>query len=345
MIKFGEQATNQLKTKTDILLLIVGMAIIALLFLVNMRIGEVAISWTEMLQLLAGGQVENESWSYIVESRLNRSLAAIFAGGALALSGIILQVFFRNPLAGPGVLGITTGASLGVAFVMLGGAGVAGFLGGLGVIGAGILGAMAVLALLIFVSRYVQNPVTLLVLGLMFGYFTAAIINVLFLWASLDDTRQYVLWGLGSFEGVSTGNLWVMIGVIVFFSLLSVFLIKPLNALALGSEYAASLGINRTLTRLLVIGITGVLAAIVTVYCGPISFIGVAVPQLVRILWRSKNHAMQIPAVLILGAILALISDITVRLSENSLPLNTVTALVGAPVIIYTIIKLNKRLA
>lgn len=334
-----------MKIKADILLLLAGLLLITLLFGLNLLIGDVHIPWSDITTLLSGGEVEQKTWSYIVESRLNRSVAAVFSGAALAVSGIILQVYFRNPLAGPGVLGITSGASLGVAFVILGGAGAASIAGGIGIIAAGIIGAMAVLALLMFVSRFVHNPVTLLVLGLMFGYFTSAIINVLFLWANLDDTREYVLWGLGSFEGISTENLIVLVSVIGLFLLMTVFLIKPLNALVLGSEYASSLGVNLKTTKLLVISITGVLAAVVTVYCGPISFIGVAVPQLVRILWTSKNHTVQIPAVIILGAILALLSDITVRLSGNSLPLNTVTALIGAPVIIYTIIKLNKRLA
>lgn len=276
---------------------------------------------------------------------MNRSIAAVFAGAALALSGIILQVYFRNPLAGPGVLGITSGASLGVAFVVLGGAGVGSFLGQFGVISAGIFGAILVLLLLLFVSKYVQNSVTLLVMGLMFGYFTSAIINVLFLWANLDETRAYVIWGLGSFEGILTEDLWILCGTIFLAILISLLLVKPMNALVLGTEYASSLGINLKKTKYLVIILTGVLAAMVTVYCGPISFIGVAVPQLVRLIWSSKNHLIQIPATLILGSILALLADLTVRISGNSLPLNTVTALIGAPVIIYTIIKLNKKIA
>ena len=319
--------------------------LVAVFFVINLWLGEVEIPWNDILTLLTGGEVENKSWSYIVESRLNRSVAAVLSGSALALAGIILQVYFRNPLAGPGVLGITSGASLGVAFVILGGAGIGTFAGELGVISAGILGALTVLGLLVIVSRYIQNPVTLLVLGLMFSYFTFAIINVLYLWANMDATREYVLWNMGSFEGISSMGLVTLSAVVCVFIALSVLLIKPLNALVLGAEYASSLGVNMRQTKFLVIGITGVLAAIVTVYCGPISFIGTAVPQLVRLVWTSKNHAIQIPAVILLGAILALISDIVVRLSSNSLPLNTVTALIGAPIIIYTIIKLNKRLA
>ncbi|MBK6952765.1 MAG: iron ABC transporter permease [Crocinitomicaceae bacterium] len=326
-------------------MLALGLSAIALLFALNLLLGDVSIPVSDIFTLLSGGEVENNSWSYIIESRLNRSIVAIFSGAALALSGIILQVYFRNPLAGPGVLGITSGASLGVAFIMLGGVGVVSFFGQIGVIVAGILGAVSVLFLLLLVSKFIHNAVTLLVIGLMFGYFTSAVIDVLFLWADLDETRAFVIWGMGSFEGLQTADLLLMCGIILLAIVSSAFLIKPMNALVLGSEYASSLGINLKVTKYLVILHTGVMAAIVTVYCGPISFIGVAVPQLVRLIWSSKNHFIQIPATLILGAALALLADLIVRVSGNTLPLNTVTALIGAPIIIYTIIKLNKKIA
>jgi iron complex transport system permease protein len=316
-----------LNKNKDILLILLSLSLIVILFSLNLFLGEVSIPISDIFTLLTGGEVENNSWSYIIESRLNRSVVAIFSGAALALSGIILQVYFRNPLAGPGVLGITSGASLGVAFIMLGGVGVVSFFGQIGVIAAGILGAVSVLFLLLLVSKFIHNAVTLLVIGLMFGYFTSAIIDVLFLWADLDETRAFVIWGMGSFEGLQTADLLLMCGIILAAILSSIFMIKPMNALVL------------------VILLTGVLAAIVTVYCGPISFIGVAVPQLVRLIWSSKNHLIQIPATLILGAMLALLADLIVRVSGNSLPLNTVTALIGAPIIIYTIIKLNKKIA
>ncbi|MBL7899458.1 MAG: iron chelate uptake ABC transporter family permease subunit, partial [Crocinitomicaceae bacterium] len=212
-------------------------------------------------------------------------------------------------------------------------------------ISAGIIGAMLVLVLLLTVSTFVSNPVTLLVLGLMFSYFISAIVNVLFLWANLDNTRQYVLWSLGSFDGISGQGILILVSSALILTFISVLLIKPLNALVLGTDYASSAGINLKKTRWLVICITGILAAVVTVYCGPVSFIGVAVPQMIRLITKTKNHAFQIPAVLILGGLLGLLSDIVVRLSGNSLPLNTVTALIGAPVIIYTIIRLNKNVA
>lgn len=329
--------------KKDIIWLIAGIVGILFLFVLNLKIGEVFIPVDDIVTILTGGKVENNAWSFIIESRLYRSFAAVFAGAALSLCGIILQVYFRNPLAGPGVLGITSGASLGVAFVILGGLQATSWLGNLGIISAGIIGAMIVLMLLLTVSSFVSNPVTLLVLGLMFSYFISAIVNVLFLWANLDDTRQYVLWSLGSFDGMTSESILILSSSVIILSFFSILLIKPLNALVLGTEYASSAGINLKKTRWLVITVTGILAAVVTVYCGPVSFIGVAVPQMIRLLTKTKNHAYQIPAVMILGGALGLLSDLIVRLSGNSLPLNTVTALVGAPVIIYTIIRLNKR--
>jgi iron complex transport system permease protein len=204
-----------LNKNKDILLLALGLSAIALLFALNLLLGDVSIPVSDIFTLLSGGEVENNSWSYIIESRLNRSIVAIFSGAALALSGIILQVYFRNPLAGPGVLGITSGASLGVAFIMLGGVGVVSFFGQIGVIVAGILGAVSVLFLLLLVSKFIHNAVTLLVIGLMFGYFTSAVIDVLFLWADLDETRAFVIWGMGSFEGLQTADLLLMCGIIL----------------------------------------------------------------------------------------------------------------------------------
>jgi len=331
--------------RTDIFVLITGIAILTLLFFANIYIGDVKISWPDIFTLLTGGTVDNDSWSYIVEARVNRSIIAIAAGAALALAGLILQVYFRNPLAGPGVLGVTSGASLGVAVVVLGGLSVGTFLGNLGIISAGILGAFLVLGLLLAVSKFIQNAVILLVVGLMFGYFVSAIIDILFLWANLTDTREYVVWGLGSFEGIQNAEMSLFLILIFITILFSFFLIRPLNAMVLGSEYASSLGINLKKAKFLIIIITGVLAGLVTVYCGPVSFIGIAVPQLVRMTIKSKNHLVVIPFALLFGSGLALLADITVRLSGNALPLNTVTALIGAPVIIYTIIKMNSRFA
>ncbi len=332
-----------MKNKSDIAITILLIGLIVVLFFINISTGTSSMNTGDVLAILKGETPVNPSWTYIVESRLNRSLTAIGAGGALAISGLILQVFFRNPLAGPGVLGITSGASLGIATVILGGFSTVGLLNQLGLITAGVTGALSVLLLLLLISRYVKNAVTLLVAGLMFGYFTSALINVLFLWANETQTRAYVIWGLGSFEGLSNGQLSVLLGVIFVVTLGAFFLVRALNAYVLGSEYAASIGINVKTVRVLIILITGVLAAVVTVFCGPISFVGIAVPQLVRFLVKSKNHAIILPITFLGGSLLALTADLVVRQSGNSLPLNTVTAIIGAPVIVAVIINMNKK--
>lgn len=329
----------------DKILLFSGIILLLILFTIGLKAGAVEIPFNDILSILSGEKAENSSWSFIIENRLFRSTAAIFGGAALALCGLILQVYFQNPLAGPGVLGISSGASLGVAFVLLGGLSTDSIFGQTGILLSGITGAICVLLLLLFISRFLTNVITLLVLGLMISYFTSAIINVLFLWADLDETRAFVIWGLGSFEGLSASELISLIITVIGGIVLSVFLIKPLNALSIGNEYASSLGVNLKSTKYFIIFLTGVLTAIVTVYCGPISFVGIAVPQLIRMLITSSNPKFQIPAVIILGSTLTLSADLIVRFANNSLPLNTVTALIGAPIIIYTIIKINKKIA
>lgn len=332
-----------MKDGKDTLIVAFSMVVLMILSVLNLSFGPESIPFGDVLSILTGGDGDNVSWSYTIENRLNRTLLAIASGGALALAGIILQVYFRNPLAGPGVLGISSGASLGVAAVVLGGVGVGTVLGNIGMIMAGIAGAFLVLFLLLAVSRFIANAVTLLVVGLMFGYFTSALINILFQLANQADTRSYVIWTLGSFDAVKGNGGWWYFAGIILVAVLTIFLIKPLNALVLGTAYASSSGIELGRTKVLIIGLTGLLTAIVTVYCGPVGFIGIAVPQLVRIIIRTTNHRLLLPATFILGSSLAVLADLIVRLSHNSLPLNTVTALIGAPVIIWTIITLNRR--
>ncbi len=329
----------------DIIVLIGLVLVVFVLALLNLTTGVVKIPFSDIFDVLTGGSVENESWSYIIENRFNRSIVGIVAGGGLAVAGLLLQVFFRNPLAGPGVLGVTSGASLGVALIILGGITLEGIAGGLGLFTAGVIGAFLVLLLLLFISRYVKNQITLLVVGLMLGYFVSALLNVLFLFADQSETREYVIWGLGSFSGLKNLEMIGFVLVVGISSFGAVLMAKGLNGLALGQEYAKSLGINIRTLRVGVIVVTSVIAAIVTVFCGPISFIGIAVPQLIRLISTSKNHAFLIPLCFVGGSVLGISSDLLVRLSANSLPLNTVTAMIGAPIIIWTIIKLNKSFA
>ncbi len=328
--------------RKDISILFILLGLILVLFATNLVLGEVKIPFSEILQILNGKIAENKSWSFIIENRLNRSIVAVFSGGALAISGLILQVYFRNPLAGPGVLGISSGAALGIAFVILGGFTLGSFSLFFSHIFAGILGAFAILILLLFISKFIHQTVTLLVVGLMLGYFTSAIINVLYHWSDAEKTRSFVIWGLGSFDSTGGNYIYLLICIIVLCLLVSIFLIKPLNALSLGEEYAKGMGINIFKTKILIIIITSVLTATVTVFCGPIAFIGVAVPQIVYRITKSKNFKLLIPYAFVVGGLMGVFSDIIVRLGDNSLPLNTVTSLVGAPIIIYTIIKMNR---
>ena len=322
-------------------LILVGLV----LFTLNVATGEVSIPLNHVLDILGGHSADNASWGFIIENRLNRSIVAIMAGGGLAISGLLLQVYFRNPLAGPGVLGITSGASLGVALIILGGFSFNSWFNDIGLVSAGTAGAFCVLILLFFISKYVKNHVTLLVVGLMLGYFVSALVSVLFLLADQSETREYVLWGLGSFEGLKTYEMILFAVLILASSIAAIFLSKSLNALALGSEYARSLGVNLIVFRRWIIFITSIIAAIVTVYCGPIGFIGIAVPQIIRLFSKSKNHAFIIPLCFVTGGVLGILADLIVRFSANSLPLNTVTAIIGAPIIIWTIIKMNNQFA
>ena len=254
-----------------------------------------------------------------------------------------MQVFFKNPLAGPGVLGISSGVTLGVAVVVLGGFSVLGLDSGLSMIGSGLIGALIILVILMAISKFIKHSITLLIVGLMLSYFSSALVSALYHWADLEESRQFIVWGLGSFEGVSSENVsWIAAIVLLTFSLL-VFLIRPLNAFALGEDYAMSLGINIKKTKVLLILVSSLLAAVITVYCGPVAFVGIAVPQIVRGIAKSKSYQVIIPLAIVFGALFALIADLVIRLSGNVLPLNTVTSLIGAPIIVWTIIRMNKK--
>ena len=272
------------------------------------------------------------------------------AGAGLGGSGLLMQTVFRNPLAGPSVLGISSGASLGVACVVL----LSGSIGGvalskLGVIGevtitlSAIVGSLLIMALIAFVAQKVRGNVTLLIMGVMIGYIANAIIGVLKFFSAEEDIRAYVIWGLGSFSRVSGGQTWVFIVLMLIILPLAFFLIKTLNLLLLGDSYARNLGLNIKRARLLVIGCSGILVAVVTAYCGPIVFLGLAVPHICRGLFHTSNHATILPASLLGGASLALLCNLIARLPgfEGALPVNSVTALVGAPVVMWVLF--NKR--
>jgi iron complex transport system permease protein len=312
-------------------------------FVLNLLLGTVKIPVDAVVSILFGDESVSEIWRNIVwSSRVPQALTATVAGAGLAVSGLQMQTVFRNPLAGPSVLGISNGASLGVAFVVL----LSGSLGGvalsrLGYLGdaamsvAAIVGALAVMALILYVSQKVKGNVTLLIIGVMIGYLATAIIGVLKFFSAEEDVKAYVVWGLGSFARVSGDQMMLFVLLMVGLLPLSMLLSKTMNILLLGDAYASNLGLNLRRARLLVISCSGILVAIVTAYCGPIMFIGMAVPHLCRALFHRSDHRILMPATMLTGACLALVCNLVARMPgfEGALPVNSVTALVGAPII------------
>lgn len=338
---------------TIILMVMLGISIVGF-FILNLLLGSVSIPVDNIIDILLGRDNDNLIWhNIILKSRLPQSLTAMMAGAGLAVSGLLMQTVFRNPLAGPSVLGISSGASLGVACVVL----LSGSIGGvalskLGVIGevtitlSAIIGSLLIMALIAFVAQKVRGNVTLLIMGVMIGYIANAIIGVLKFFSAEEDIRAYVIWGLGSFSRVSGGQTSVFILLMFVLLPLSFFLIKSLNLLLLGDSYAQNLGLNIKRARLLVIGCSGVLVAVVTAYCGPIVFLGLAVPHICRGLFHTSNHAVILPASLLGGASLALLCNLIARMPgfEGALPVNSVTALVGAPVVMWVLFKRRKTM-
>lgn len=320
--------------------------IIVMLFALNIFVGSVSIPAADILRILTGEDIK-PSWQYIIlESRLPQAITATLAGGALAVSGLMLQTAFRNPLAGPSVFGINSGAGLGVALVMLllggsisaGSVSVSGFVA---VLLAAFVGAMTVMAVIFFFSTLVRNNVMLLIIGIMIGYISNSAISLLNFFATDEGVKSYMVWGMGSFGGVSMKMMPVFSIVTLVGLLGSILLIKPLNALMLGDRYAENLGINIQHTRNWLLIITGLLTAIVTAFCGPVAFIGLAVPHMVRLFLRTDNHRSLLPATILMGSIVALVCSLLCVMPGESgvIPLNAVTPLIGAPVIIYVIAK------
>ena len=320
-------------------------ALILLLFVLNLLLGSVSIPASDVLRILMGDTSEKSSWQFIVlQSRLPQAITAVFCGASLAVSGLMLQTVFRNPLAGPSIFGINSGAGLGVALVMLflggglsiGSVSVSGFAA---ILLAAFIGAMAVMAVIFFFSTLVRNNVMLLIIGIMIGYISNSAISLLNFFATDEGVKSYMVWGMGSFGGVSMANMPVFLTVSLAGLVGALLLIKPLNALMLGDRYAENLGVNILQVRNWLLVITGLLTAITTAFCGPVAFIGLAVPHIARLLLTTDNHRQLLPATLLCGAAVALICNLLCFLPGESgvLPLNAVTPLIGAPVIIYVI--------
>jgi iron complex transport system permease protein len=320
--------------------------IVLLLFVLSLAIGTVSIPLSDVITTLLGGTTTKPGWSSIIwQFRLPRSLTAMIAGSALAISGLQLQTLFHNPLAGPFVLGISSGASLGVAIVVLASQQFGVLYGDIGIIAAACIGAASVAALVIVTARMVQSAIALLVLGLMFGYATGAIVNILLQLSSAQQVQQFVIWTFGSFGGVTWTQLPLMTAAIAIGIAIAVATTATLNVVLLGDIQAQSLGVNLNQLRLLVLLSSSILAGIVTAFCGPIAFLGVAVPHLCRGVLKTGDLRWLLPAVIIVGAGLALVADLLsqVLVRSSVLPLNSVTALIGTPILIWVILRNQTR--
>lgn len=335
-------------TKNNTIVLSLALSFcICLLLMLNLLVGSVSIPTHDVLAILSGQDVGKPSWQFIIlQSRLPQALTALLCGAALSTSGLLLQTSFQNPLAGPSIFGINSGAALGVALVMLllgGSVSTALFSvgGAWAVLLAAFVGAMAVTGIIFMFAQWVKSSVMLLIIGMMIGYLASSAIALLNFFATQEGVKSFTMWGMGNFGGVSLSQLPMFTGAIVVGLVGSVLLIKPLNALLLGETYARNLGVDVRTVRSWLLVITGWLTAVTTAYCGPVAFIGLAVPHLARLVIGTDNHLQLLPITMAMGALIALLCQLVCVLpgSQGILPLNAVTPLIGAPVIIYIIWK------
>lgn len=332
--------------KTFILLL----GVLVIIFLVNISLGSVYIPLKDIFASLFNGEVEKESWRAIVHNyRLPKAITAIIVGSGLSISGLLMQTLFRNPLAGPFVLGISSGASLGVAILILGasflGASISSFsFSNFGLAIAASLGAFLVLSAVMIAAIKVRNTMSILIIGLMFGSLTSAVISILAYFSTANQLQQFMFWSFGSLGNLSWNEILALSVTYIIGITLVVFIIKPLNSLLLGENYAKSMGVNVKSTRNIVLITTSLLTGVITAFSGPIAFIGLAVPHLTKLVFSTSNHKTLLPAVAISGAIIMLICDSIAQLptSEFTLPINAITSLFGAPIIIWLLIRKRK---
>lgn len=325
-----------------ITLLVIAVVVLAVL---NVFIGAVDIPAGQILDVLTGTDKESVEAYIVMQSRLPMTITAILAGSGLAVAGLLLQTTFRNPLAGPSILGINSGASLGVAIVMLamGGSVTLGTMsvGGYGAVLLGAFaGSIAVMGILLLLSTMLRNSLMLLITGIMVGYLASSVIMILNYVSGADSVRGYVVWGMSSFNGVTMAHIPLFATCVGVGLIAAIALMKPLNLLTLGDEYARNLGLNTGAVRNMLLGTTGLLSAVITAYCGPVSFIGLSVPHIARIVFPTDNHRKLLPAVMLTGAGIGLLCNLLCLLPGSSvLPLNAVTPLIGAPVVVWIIIK------
>ena len=322
-----------------------------LLFVANIFFGSVEIPFADVFEILIGGEPQRESWRMILlQSRLPQAVVALFCGMSLSAAGLMLQTLFNNPLAGPEVFGINSGAGLGVAVVMLllqgtfaaGGMSIGGYMA---LLSGAFLGAVLTIGIILLFSTLLRGNIFLLIAGMSLSYLTSSVISLLNYFSTAEGVHSYLIWGMGNFGGVSLQQLPLFASLASVSLLLSLMMMKPLNALLLGNSYAANLGVRTKRVRALLLLLTGFLTAVVTAYCGPISFVGLAVPHVARLLLRTGNHRVLLPTTIILGGATTLLCNIICQLPGESglVPLGAVTPLLGAPVILYVVLK-NKGL-
>lgn len=322
--------------------LIFLLLLISVLFLLNIFVGSASISPQEVVDILTGRATDSASAFIIFQHRMPQAVTALFVGAALSVSGLMLQTTLHNPLAGPSVLGISGGSSLGVAILVLGGIAHSANPGdGLFVMYiAAFVGAMAVTVLLLVISSMVRSNLILLIVGLLLGYLISAIITTLYALASMQDMQNYVIWGMGDFSSVSVSQLQNLVIPIVILLVMSLLMIKPLNVLQLGDMQAQNLGVNINRTRNLTLFIVGCFTAVTTAYCGPVSFIGLAVPHITRLFTNTSDYRRLLPMTMLTGSSVALLCNLLCVLPNDTLlPLNAVTPLIGVPVIVYVVLK------
>lgn len=336
--------------KQNFLIWSILILMLIILFLLDIVLGSVRLPFIEVIKMIFTGNTEHPEYATIIyRFRIPKALTALFAGFALSVSGLQMQTVFRNPLAGPYVLGISAGASLGVALLVMGLSTFTvvsqiGVLGNWTIVLAAWLGSGLILFLILIVSIRVKDIMTILILGIMFGSATTAIVSILQYFSNESMLKAFIVWTMGSLGGVSLTQLKVLIPSIIIGLVITFLLIKALNAMLVGENYAKSMGLNVRLSRFLIFFSTSLLAGSITAFCGPIGFIGIAVPHIARIVFRTANHKVLLPGTMLLGGIVLLLSDIISQLPghERTLPINSITALVGIPVVIWIIIRNQK---
>ena len=325
---------------------------VVFLFLINISLGSVSIPLKEVFNSLIGGNTSKETWHYIIVNyRLPKAIAAILVGMGLSISGLLMQTLFRNPLAGPYVLGLSSGASLGVAIVILGAALLPPFLAtflvsSYGIVLASSLGSFAVLLAVLAVSHRLRDTMAILIVGLMFGSLTSAIVGTLTYFSTAEQLQKFTFWSLGNLGNLSWSSIFILSGCVLIGLTLSLVSVKPLNSLLLGENYAKSLGLNYKKSRLIIIFATSILAGSITAFAGPIAFIGLAVPHIAKLVFQTSNHTILFWSTILFGALFMLICDSISQLpgSDITLPINAVTSIFGAPIVIWLLIRKRKMM-